>query len=579
MDDIACRQAILSEEFADFMITYGPAILQYVTYFEGEICLQEFSPRFTFLHIPLSEVGDYLQLPDFIYSAVPHLYTLLDTTSMEASGIIRAQNNPALRLTGQGVIIGLIDTGIDYQNSLFRDRGGRSRITRIWDQTIQEGAPPTGFLYGTEYTGEDIDRALVSETPLGIVPSTDTNGHGTFMAGIAAGGEDEEGQFIGAAPESEIAVVKLKPAKTYLRNFNFIKEDAVAYQETDILMAVKYFAKLREDTGKPVVIYLGIGTNQGYHGGFSVLDAYLNQTAVKNGIVAVAAVGNETNRAHHFHGTSGVRSSFGPDAGGRQAEAETVEIRVPEGERGFALELWANIPETYSVGFISPTGEEIARIPARIGQSARVDFLLEETILYVDYQLVEFATGRQLILMRFDRPAAGIWKILVYNRNFITGQYDMWLPVTGFLEPDTVFLRPDPNITLTAPSPAVNVITVGGYNHVDGSLYLHSGRGYSSAGAIKPELVAPAVNVYGPGLRGNYVRKTGTSVAAAHVAGASAGLLQWGIVNGNSPFMESNSVKAYLIRGAGRKPNITYPNPEWGYGTLDLYHVFEEIRE
>lgn len=267
-------------------------------------------------------------------------------------------------------------------------------------------------------------------------------------------------------------------------------------------------------------------------------------------------------------------------------EYDDVEIRVANGERGFFIELWATEPELYTVGFVSPTGEVIPRLPIGLGAEITVPFTLEQTVITVNYRTTEIGSGSQFVLMRFEAPTAGIWHIRVYNSLFITGIFHMWLPVEGFISEDTFFLRSDPNTTITEPANAAVPITVSTYNHINNSIYIHSSRGYTRGGLIKPDLAAPGVNVYGPGLSPGgagetfpMTRRTGSSVAAAHVAGAVADLFTWGIVRGNNTAMSDASVRAYLIRGANRNPAYTYPNREWGYGTLDLYQTFLRIRE
>ena len=443
-----------------------------------------------------------------------------------------------------------------------------AELLAIWDQTIQSGDPPEGFLYGTEYTKQQIDEALESENPLVVVPSIDENGHGTFLAGIAAGSESEDGSFFGAAPKSMIAMVKLKPAKRYLRDFFFIKEGAEAYQENDLMAGMDYLRKLAEKLDMPLVIGIGLGTNQGSHFGLAPIEQLIRQISSVVGNIIVTAAGNETGRGHHYHGIY-------PS----EQEYEEVEIRVGEEERGFSLEFWARAPEYYSIAIRSPSGEYTPRIVTRFTSSQVLDFVFEETKIYVDYRTVVQGEGDFLILIRFQNPTPGIWTIRVYNSLYINGNYNMWLPMYGFISPDTVFLRPSPDTTLTIPATTGNVIVASAYNHVNGGIYINSSRGYPLSNIIKPDLAAPGVNVYGPLVGNRFGRMTGTSVAAAHMAGAAALLLEWALVRDNREILTTGDAIAFFIRGASRKPGVVYPNREWGYGTLDVYQVFERIRD
>ena len=558
-----CSEIITSEDYADFIV---PTTLTSRNFNNFDVkCVQSVSPQYQIEHIALSDIPQ-LSLTRFPYFSIPSLFTLLDTSSMDVSQITTVQNQPILKLRGKNILIGFIDTGIDYTNEVFRNPDGTTRIASIWDQTILEGPAPADLTYGTEYTDVQINEALRSEKPLEIVPSQDTDGHGTFMAGIAAGSASLAGDFIGAAPESTIAMVKLKPAKQYLRDFLFIKEDAIAYQENDIMLGIRYLELVAIRLKMPIVICIGLGTNQGSHTGASPLSEVLTNTGKAAQNIVVIAAGNEGLESSHFLGVIEENTS-----------QESVEIRVAEGESGFALEFWATPPEIYSVSIQSPTGEVVPRIPARYGQSQELSFIFEATKIYIDYQLVEEASGGFLILLRFKNPTAGIWTINVYNSLFINGNYHMWLPVSGFKSPDTVFLRPNPYTTITIPGNANFVLTTSTYNHTNGSLYLHASRGFSRDNHIKPIITAPGVGVYGPMPRGAFVNRTGSSIAAAHMAGASALLLDWAVNQGHQPNMNTDEAITFFIRGADRNEGLAYPNREWGYGTLNMYQVFQRL--
>lgn len=574
-----------SETIADFIYRYG-SLQQIVGNPEDIPCMDFASSDYGVIYTPLDTV-EPISLRSLSYYSIPGLYTLLDSSSMEASGILTTFSSPALDNKAQGVLVGFIDTGIDYTNPLFCNPDGTTRITSIWDQSIpadKSVIPPgvpdrfqvSGATYGTEYTRRQINEALASDEPLSIVPSTDTDGHGTFLAGIAAGGSLPEQDFTGAAPLCELVVVKLKPAKEYLRDFYLIREGAPAYQENDIMMGIKYLRVTAFIQEKPLVILLGVGSNLGSHEGTSPLSVMLQDISRNLGTATVIAAGNEAGRGHHYKGAIPSGDEF-----------HDVEIRVgpPEAERGFVVELWASTVDTYSVGFISPSGEAIGRIPIIARNETSIPFLLEPTVITVNYQLIEVGSGKQLIFMRFQTPSPGIWTVRVYNTQFFTGQFNMWLPPHNMISDETVFLSPNPYTTITGPGNAASPITVGAYNHLNNSIYIHSSRGYTAAGLVKPDLAAPGVNVSGPSIarRTNdsvpMTTKTGTSVAAAHVAGAAANLLGWGIVEGNNITMSEASIKAYLIRGARRNPALSYPNREWGYGALDLYETFLQLRE
>lgn len=561
-----CTEYPASESIADFIQRFY--VFSPLSILEGEdFCFDFVNNQFVIIYRPLSEV-EPISTERIGYDAIPSLYTLLDSTNMESAGILKTFDQPQLAFKGRGTLIGIIDTGIDYQNPLFRNPDGSTRIVGIWDQSIEGPGIETGDIvedirYGTAYTEEQINEALRSENPLSIVPSVDTNGHGTFMAAIAGGNQVPAENFTGAAPECRFAIVKLKPAKKYLRDFYMITEDAIAFQENDIMLGIKYLRILARTYLLPLTTVLGLGTNTGSHSGTSPLARFLNDTSNTVGQISVVAGGNETGLGHHFLGHISSEEEF-----------EEVELRVGANEPGFTMELWARESELYSISFISPTGEQIPRVPNTSPVEHRLTFLLEDTVIYLSYSGAESATGSQLILMRFQTPTPGIWKIRVHNALVIQGEYHIWLPAAGLISENTFFLRPDPNTIITDPGNAAVVITAAAYNHRNNSIYIHSSRGYTRNGAIKPDLAAPGVNVNVPG----NLTATGTSVAAAHMAGAAANILSWAITGNNDLTINTTSAKSMLIRGARRNPNFIYPNREWGYGMLDLYNSFLQLR-
>ncbi|MCI9569392.1 MAG: S8 family peptidase [Lachnospiraceae bacterium] len=565
-----CTENVASEDYADFITPYYNLPSEYLAEAYTD-CVDFINHQYAVLYVPLNFVSP-LSLSSFYYDTIPKLFSLQDSAGVEATGISQAVRLPALSNGGRGTLIGFIDTGIDYQNPIFRNQDGSTRLLGIWDQTHGNGntIPGNTFrtLYGTQYTQEQIDQALRSDDPFSVVPSRDENGHGTFLASVAAGGVDESAGFAGAAPKASIAVVKLKPAKQYLRDFFQIREGADAYQENDIMMGITYLYALARQYFMPVVICLGLGTNQGSHDGISPLCTYLNEMSTFVGSAIIVSAGNETGYGHHYHGIS--------TQGGTQND---VELRVGENESGFSMELWARNIELYRIGFVSPSGEIVRELPAISENEDVITFLLDETEINVFSSIVNVATGNQLIFIRFKKPLPGIWHIIVYSSIDIQGDFHIWLPSQGFISDDTTFLRPDPDTLIMCPGNANYPITVAAYDYRTEGIYIHSSRGFSRSGQIKPEIAAPGVEILGAGTgAAPFIRMTGTSAAAAYAAGAAAILLHWGILEGNDLFMTTSGIKSYFIRGATRNPGLTYPNKEFGYGTLDLYQSFLSLR-
>lgn len=575
---MSCTNSVASEDFADFIAPYFTTPEEFIRS-QGTDCIDFVNSTLAVVYVPLSTVTPSTYT-SYTYSAVPKLYSLLDVTSMDAAGITPAGELPVLNNQGSGVIVGFVDTGINYTDSLFRNVDGSTRIIGIWDQTNNSdnsnnienktAKPFSAFsaLYGTQYTAEEINLALNSDNPASIVPTRDENGHGTFLASIAAGNRDERAGFSGAAPQASIAMVKLKPAKQYLRDFYLIQDGAEAYQENDIMMGVSYLYFLARKYSMPLVVCIPLGTNMGSHMGMSRLGQYLNQVSLSNGSAVITAAGNETGARHHF------RAVMDADT-----DEVTAELRVGEREAGFSMELWAENMGAYTVGFISPTGEVAREISVPLRGENTVSFLLEQTQITVYTQIADVSSGSQFIFMRFENPMSGIWRILIRNSLDIRETFHIWLPVRGFISDETYFLRPDPDTTITDPGNARYPITVTAYDHTKNSIYIHASRGYSLSGRIKPDLAAPGVNILGASVSGRRLtRMSGTSVSAAHLAGAAAILLHWGLLNGSYPYLNTPVLKSIFVRGAQRNPALTYPNREYGYGTLDLHEAFLHLR-
>lgn len=568
---VSCKEMALSEEYYD-IITDFPVKEEAPELYD--LCMVPIEDQYRILYVnrrELENTGAYFFEP----RSVPKLYGLMeesfvpgerpfDTNHLTASGILQVQREP-LALTGRGCVIVIIDTGIDYTNPLFRRPDGSSRILALWDQTVQNGMPPAGIPYGSEYSRVELNRALQAENPYDIVPSRDTNGHGTNLAAVAAGSRLEESGYVGAAPEADLVIVKLKECKEYLRDFYLVPRDVPAYAENDIMLGAFYGERFARNFVRPVVICLGLGTNYGDHAGNSALSQYLNRLAVRRSRAAVVCGGNEGNEAHHYQGKLSSGRAGIPE--------ETVEIRVGENCAGFLLEFWGDIPDVFAVSVRSPGGEAIPPVRLGLKDVITYSFIYERTRIMVAGNQVEAGSGDEVILFRVEKPTPGIWTFRVEAVGEIhNGNFHFWLPLRQFLNTDVFFLESTPYTTLTEPAMADGVITVSAYNSANNSFSIFSGRGYSRTGTVTPDLAAPGVNI--PVVRGT---ATGSSLAAAITAGAAAQFMQWAVVEGNNNVVESREIRSYLIRGASRMYDLNYPNREWGYGRLNLQGTFNAM--
>lgn len=549
------------EDFGDFIVKYVRNTDEPPNLVEGA-SFQPVNEFFGVIYVPLNEIGE-LQINSYFYNSIPKCYTYMDLESLNASGVTRLHNHPYLNLRGSKTAVAIIDSGISYENPLFLDSGGFTRIAYLWDQTL-EGEPGGEVPYGRLFTREDINRALKSSSPLEIVPSTDINGHGTSLAGIAAGNLNAGENFCGAAPEASLIVVKLKPAKRYLKEFYLYPADTEIFQENDIMLGIAYALKWGRRLGMPLSVCLGLGTSQGAHMGESPLSQYIDYTAGFSQVSVSVAAGNEGAARHHFS------RELGPSK-----TSETAELKVGENEPGFTLEFWGSPLEEYELSIQSPTGETL-NISSSLGAGTQaLSFVFVETMVLVNYVAIERQTGSTLVYFRFFHPAAGIWKITVTVQDGKSSGFHMWLPVTGLISSETYFLEASPYHTVTSPGDSTESITATAYQYRDNSLYLQAGRGFRPDGGITPDLAAPGVELLVPLLRGGFGTASGTSFSAAMTAGVAALLFEWAVIRGNQPYFTGTNVKHYLERGARREERISYPNREWGYGRLDLYHTFE----
>ena len=503
----------------------------------------------------LSDLGG-----DFLYF-LPRIMSPTDSHSNDASGITQVLNQPFLNLSGRGVIIGIVDTGIDYRKDAFKFEDGSTKILGIWDQTV-DGKRQDDLYFGSTYTSDDINNANRSSDPYSIVPSVDEDGHGTFLASVAA--SNEPGEYIGAAPKAYLLIVKLKKACQYLIDRYLVTNDNPnLYESTDYMLGMKYILDASEKFNMPIVMCIGMGTNDGAHDGSTLIEEYISFVSQRVGYAFVTAVGNEANAKHHTQGKIPATRA-----------ADRISIKVGEQGASFTVIIHSPGYDKISAGVTSPTGEAVPRVSFQSGLEYSNQLVLENTRITLRY----FRDNNNNVIVSFKNATQGIWNIILYGDLIINGEYWAWLPITGQISPTVEFLRPTPEYTTVIPSTALRAIKCGAYNSKDQSLLVSSSWGPTRLFRIAPDFVAPGVDVKGIYPTG-YGTMTGTSVAAAITAGITALLFEWGIVNGNKTAMDSDLIRSYLISGCQRESNLAYPNIQWGFGKVNLYGTFEVIKE
>lgn len=508
--------------------------------------------------MPQEYINDFADCAEVVYIEKPHRLFFSDRQALERSCVYYAWSEP-YSLGGEGVLAAVIDSGIDWKNTDFRNSDGSTRILKLWDQTVAPEssgyAPPEGYVVGTEYNRDVINLALSGDEAAlrSMNLSRDYSGHGTFVTGIAAGnGQGMAGSFRGVAFESELIIVKLGDSEQ--RQFP---------RTTRLMEAVNYCIMEAQKAGKPVVINMSFGNNQGSHDGTDLLSTYLNAASDVWKNVIVCGSGNEAGNGIHASGMLSGR------------KAESVELAVGEYESGFNLQLWKNYSDEYGVELIAPSGERSGNL--RTYGADRVS--LDNTQVYVYYGQPTPYSRYQQIYFEFVHAGGyvtpGVWRIVLTPVRIVDGRYDLWLQESATLNEDTRFFSPSEETTLTVPSAAGKVITVGAYNSRTDAYADFSGRGYTRTNDnIKPDIVAPGVNIVSTAVNGGYTVRSGTSMAVPFVSGSAALLMQWGIVKRNDPYLYGEKVKAYLIRTARHLPGEPVPSKRTGWGALCLRNVF-----
>lgn len=474
---------------------------------------------------------EYMEKPKRLFFAV---------NQAKAASCFAGVQEGGLGLSGAGVLVGILDSGIDYFHRDFRNEDGSTRILFLWDQVLEQ-------IYDEAQIKEALNAPARGEGQA-IVPSVDVSGHGTAVAGIAAGnGRDSGGLYRGAAYGSSLIVVKLGTAQ------------AEGFPRTTQLMrALDFVLKKAVELGRPIAVNISIGNTYGSHDGTSLLETFMDEAAGFGRNVIVVGSGNEGGSAGH---ASGVLSE------GRQAE---ILVSVAPYETSLSVQLWKAYADQFRVTLVAPSGEQLGPFSETLGpQRYGYRSAQGETRILVYYGKPSPYSRFQEIYLDFIPEktyiGSGIWRILLEPVKILSGQYDLWLPSHNLLNPSTRFLGASPDTTLTIPSTAGKAITVGAYDPSYQSYAQFSGRGYTRLNQVKPDLAAPGTNITAPAAGGGYERVTGTSFAAPFVTGAAALIMEWGIVKGNDPFLYGEKVKAYLQRGARQLPGFeTWPNPQLG---------------
>lgn len=553
---------------------------QYIVQYQGQIDYEALkqkgyyvtviNDKYAILLVPANDFQTDISSIGFesiVYIKPSEMYTLQQISPVEASKASFLQLTSPLSLTGSGVNVAIIDTGIDYLSDEFMKVNGETRIECIWDQTVisnkEEALIPVP--YGTIYRKNEIDEAIRAsregKSPYDIVPSKDEIGHGTNMAGII-GGLGKNPDLKGMVPECDFVVIKLMQDESFKSRFY---TEVPIFNITSIFSALEFLKEYALMNRKPMVILFPLGSNFGNHKGGGILNEFIAEISSNSGIVVVCGTGNQGANGTH---TSGIISQLG--------ELALIELVVSPKQKDIWIEIWTELPNVMSVDIISPSGENTGVIPAKINATEKYTFVFEKTALRVNYYLPEENTGDELIRIRMYNLQPGIWRFRLTPRELLSGKFNAWIPTEGITVGGTRFNLTDPYGTITNPGDSDTIITAAAYNQNNNNFLTFSGRAFIydfeivdvAAGGLAALTVAP---------NNQTTVITGTSVSAAVVAGACAMLFEWGIVQGNDPYIYSQTVKAYLEKGTFQREGDIYPNAQWGYGILDVLKMFQNM--
>lgn len=564
------KELYLNEEYENYIVEYLGNIVEAVNKVDYA-SVSVTSPIFAVVAVKKGMINQLVEdVPEITFIEKSYPFTLSELKQVQGEEYYKYIGENTLGLNGEGVIIGIISTGIDYLNPRFNDDNGNTRIISIWDQTLESEKNGNEF-YGTAFTAQQIQDAIkgkvLGQDPYERVNHKDDTGYGTALAGIIGGRRlYKDDPFISVAPKCEFSIVKLKEAKKSTLEMNAIDERNVSiYEGTDVRFALRYFASLQKELNKPVVVYLPLGSNFGGHNGNSPLERDIDYYVLTRGYTVVSNTGDEGDTETH---TSGMFTDSN--------DIKTIEVNVAENQRNLYLSIWLIRPDKVSIGIVPPTGNSVEKIPAIFSNGEEIVLDIGSSKTTVQY-FISTATGDQFIYITINNVQSGVWKINLIGEYILSQRYDSWLPQRALLEANTKFLKPDSFTTLTIPCTATNVIATAYFDTVTNTSVPKSGKGFTRDGRIKPGGCTGGTNILTTSITEENVIVSGSATAGAIIAGAVALLYQWGIVDKNDINLYTGKIRTYLIRGTIRMDEYKVPSEACGYGMFNFDAFFKGI--
>jgi subtilisin family serine protease len=546
------------------------------------INLQSIHPTFSVAWLSLDQIAKVSSLPEVSFVDAPKTIKKNNDITVASSGaaLLHAGKLDNTVYKGDGVIVAIIDTGIDWDHPDFRKLTDqtKSRILRIWDQTIYPIGPetsPTGFAFGVEYTQSQIENEI-DGTPAGFVREIDTDGHGTHVAGIAVGnGAALNSKYAGLAPNADIVIVKAGDG---------------SFDTSNIIVALDYLKNLATSLGKPIVVNMSLGSQGGAHDGTDPLEVAIdNFTDTASGRIVVVASGNENGDAIH-------KQVALPANGNATIDLQVPTVSTKESQDVFQFTAYANDTSTLSVVVNAPDGTQASSL-ANSGTS----LMNGKAKVYIS-NFIDAESGDRKMQVYVTRTTtstdvAGTWSLALTNTTTNTVTVDGWLDVKGDDYANMSVTGGDSNYLVSIPGCANKAITVGAYMaKID--WYSSAGNGYnytagiqddisgfSSIGPRRDNVQKPNITANGQAIvsclssdsglandsaymvvNGLYRVEQGTSMATPAVAGCVALLLQ------KKPDATFTQIKT-AITSTATKDSFTglTDNNTWGSGKIDVF--------
>ncbi|MBX7312019.1 S8 family peptidase [Clostridium chauvoei] len=564
----ACKKFDEDPEYMKIIVEYQGDFIDEISKID-DVCGRVINDRYGVVYVKQKDLMNLINnLNTITYFEFDSVYVLEDVSAISTAFIPQVQSGDYLKLNGEGTIVAILDTGINYLDEAFLDENGMSRIEYIFDKSIID--EKNNFEYGVVYSKEDINSAIKAKSegknPYEIVKSKDQYGHGTSMAAIV-GGRLENRNIESVAYKCNYIIVKLKEN---IKAQKWFGTNNIIYSVSEILEGIQFIVEKSRILKKPLVIYIPLGSTEGSHTGNTVIEKYIDLISQTRGTVVVTGTGNQGIFGGHVNGKIH-----------KPLDTQIIELLIGEKQRNIYFDIWVKKPSRVSLNVISPSGESTGILPITTRGTIESKFVFENTNLKVYYYWPDELTGDEIIRVVLEDLKPGIWRFKVRGDYILNGEFNAWLPPESILQEGTSFISSNPYLTMTIPGMSRYIIVNSWYNQNNNTINGYSGRGEQWIGYgqnTEPIMTVGGDKIKPIGKNSEIIYVSGSSASSAITAGACSLLLQWGIVDGNDKIINAQKMITYFMRGVRKRPGDVYPNPEWGYGKLDMLTLFQNIK-